>query len=351
MKKVVIYGAGNRLRQSIVALDYTYDIVSIVDMDPQKQGNFFEFIDYQGEEKKYLIEEFNSTYNDLLYIITIDNWSNIYAELNKKGVHNIKILSGMIDKNKESKDLEKYIVTGFREFGINRDFDEALYNTWECWDNHFIEPYIIKNFIEVSEKNNVNVLQDKKNSILDYGFGCGLLNLYLLINGYRNVFGIEVDEIKYKYLISKIENFEYPSIWEKNFILYNGDKIPYEDERFDLVISDQVLEHVKYVEGSLKEIYRVTKNNGYIYLECPNYKGYYEPHYRVDFDKSIKENISEFKKKLIKEGYNADALKTLNLIEPEDIISICERIGGIQVFDYSTIDRIKILCKKVNNKQ
>ena len=114
MKKVVIYGAGNRLRQSIVALDYTYDIVSIVDMDPQKQGNFFEFIDYQGEEKKYLIEEFNSTYNDLLYIITIDNWSNIYAELNKKGVHNIKILSGMIDKNKESKDLEKYIVTGFR---------------------------------------------------------------------------------------------------------------------------------------------------------------------------------------------------------------------------------------------
>ena len=33
--------------------------------------------------------------------------------------------------------------------------------------------------------------------------------------------------------------------------------------------------------------YRVTKNNGYIYLECPNYKGYYEPHYRVDFDKSM----------------------------------------------------------------
>ena len=56
MKKVIIYGAGNRLRQSRVALDYTYDIVSIVDADKKKQGDFLEFIDYQGGEKKYLIE-------------------------------------------------------------------------------------------------------------------------------------------------------------------------------------------------------------------------------------------------------------------------------------------------------
>lgn len=54
MKKVIIYGAGNRLRQSIVALDYTYDIVSIVDMDPKNKGIFLSLLIIRVKKKSIL---------------------------------------------------------------------------------------------------------------------------------------------------------------------------------------------------------------------------------------------------------------------------------------------------------
>ena len=46
--------------------------------------------------------------------------------------------------------------------------------------------------------------------------------------------------------------------------------IPYEDNTFDLVICNQVLEHLKNYKKVVLEIIRVTKKNGYIILGIPN---------------------------------------------------------------------------------
>ena len=60
-------------------------------------------------------------------------------------------------------------------------------------------------------------------------------------------------------------------------ITYNCDlsSIPVEDERFDMVICTQVLEHVPNPEAVLLELHRVLKKNGTLWLTAPLF---YEEH-------------------------------------------------------------------------
>lgn len=54
------------------------------------------------------------------------------------------------------------------------------------------------------------------------------------------------------------------------FRLYDGLKIPYEDNIFDAVISFQVIEHIQDDKNFISEIYRVLKRNGIFILTTPN---------------------------------------------------------------------------------
>jgi len=44
-------------------------------------------------------------------------------------------------------------------------------------------------------------------------------------------------------------------------VAYNGAHMPFEDEMFDIVLSNAVLEHVEDLNGLFDEIWRVTKPN------------------------------------------------------------------------------------------
>jgi len=48
-----------------------------------------------------------------------------------------------------------------------------------------------------------------------------------------------------------------------DFVQFNGIDIPFPDNQFDLIYSDQVFEHVRFPEKLLSEIYRVLKPGGY----------------------------------------------------------------------------------------
>lgn len=54
-----------------------------------------------------------------------------------------------------------------------------------------------------------------------------------------------------------------------------SNKIPFEDNCFDLVISTEVLEHVNDPDTFLKEIYRVLKPNGKLLLTTPNLSSWF----------------------------------------------------------------------------
>ena len=46
--------------------------------------------------------------------------------------------------------------------------------------------------------------------------------------------------------------------------------IPHSDDTFDLVICNQVLEHLKNFRSVIDEIIRITNNEGYILIGMPN---------------------------------------------------------------------------------
>jgi SAM-dependent methyltransferase len=58
--------------------------------------------------------------------------------------------------------------------------------------------------------------------------------------------------------------------------------LPFNDGSFDLVIAENVLEHVREQAAALKECYRVTRDEGILFLSTPNRFGLTpEPHVRV----------------------------------------------------------------------
>ena len=56
-------------------------------------------------------------------------------------------------------------------------------------------------------------------------------------------------------------------------IVHNIEEIPWpiEDNTFDLVFCSHVLEHVRNLEGVMKEIYRILKPSGVVDITCPHF--------------------------------------------------------------------------------
>ncbi len=60
-----------------------------------------------------------------------------------------------------------------------------------------------------------------------------------------------------------------------------GESIPLPASSVDLVVSLQVLEHVRDPDQVLKEAFRVLRPGGSFFLACENYLAFYEGHYKV----------------------------------------------------------------------
>jgi predicted SAM-dependent methyltransferase len=46
---------------------------------------------------------------------------------------------------------------------------------------------------------------------------------------------------------------------------------PFKNDEFDVVLASHILEHLEDVEKVMKEIYRICKNRGQVYLEVPHF--------------------------------------------------------------------------------
>lgn len=67
------------------------------------------------------------------------------------------------------------------------------------------------------------------------------------------------------------------------FKLESNNKIPFPNRTFDLVISNQVIEHIDDLETALSEIYRVMKLDGIFISRFPIYETVYEGHIGIPF--------------------------------------------------------------------
>ncbi len=122
-----------------------------------------------------------------------------------------------------------------------------------------------------------NVQLDKTWRILVLGAGTGAEFLYFASLG-CDVYGIEPDADACK--IGKLKA-EKAGIDPDRFYQGVGENMPYTDGEFDLVWCHTVIEHVQDVDDTLKELIRVIKPDGYGYIVTPDYRQWYEPHYKL----------------------------------------------------------------------
>ncbi len=93
-----------------------------------------------------------------------------------------------------------------------------------------------------------------------YGFEVEALYKY----GFKEVYGLDISE----YAISKAK--ELYSEWKDKFVVGDVENIPFKDETFDFVYAADILEHTFNPVRALREIYRVLKPEGKVYVRVPN---------------------------------------------------------------------------------
>jgi len=99
-----------------------------------------------------------------------------------------------------------------------------------------------------------------KLKLLDVGSGNGYLK-YFCDFGNIDWHGIEIWEERFK----DCERLGYHMHWCD----IDVEKLPFEDETFDVVVASHVMEHLKNREFALREMYRVLKNNGLLIVGTP----------------------------------------------------------------------------------
>jgi SAM-dependent methyltransferase len=136
--------------------------------------------------------------------------------------------------------------------------------------------------IKICQEKGINI--NENSFILDFGCGDGHRVYQLIESGFTNSFGYN----KSDYMgVDNPVNLRH-SEDSRFFRFSEDDHIPFPDMYFDLVISDQVFEHVQDQEKAFREIYRVLKKDGVSVHVIPAKWQIIEQHMYVPFGGLIK---------------------------------------------------------------
>ena len=132
--------------------------------------------------------------------------------------------------------------------------------------------------------------------------------------------------------LEKIKSRDLKSV--KEFKLFDGYKIPYENDKFDLALCSHVIEHVEYPRALIREIARVSKHQ---IFEIP-----------IDFSLNVDKKVSHF----LSYGHiNIYTPQTFRfLLKSEGLNTICYKnlMYEKEVFDF--INKNKSLFQKLKTK-
>jgi len=172
-------------------------------------------------------------------------------------------------------------------------------------------------------------LQNQRHFIV--GTGTGGLAVVLKKEFNCQVYGLEPDP---KALSITKTKAELSGLDSNNFKLAPAENIPFPDNSFDFVHCFTVLEHVTNIKKSIQEMIRITKPDGHIYINTPNYNYPYEGHYKTPFPTFLPKTFGYLY--LILLGKSPKFLKTINFITPKKIDKILlslKNISWIRIYE------------------
>lgn len=108
-------------------------------------------------------------------------------------------------------------------------------------------------------------LKNKKGSSLDIGCNQGFFTEFLRNLGFDS-YGIDIGESHIDFAKKN---------GKSSYSIGSAEKIPFEDNRFDVIILLATLEHIRDRATALKEINRVLKPNGTLIVTIPNTWSYF----------------------------------------------------------------------------
>jgi len=149
------------------------------------------------------------------------------------------------------------------------------------------KPFSSKQYRLLNFVNSLSISKDS--NILDFGTGTGYLVALLRFSGYSNTIGVDIkknkswDAIEYLFLDN-----------ETIFTEYNGKDLPFPDELFNAVVSNQVLEHVNDVESYFSESARTLKSDSRSMFNFPHRIQLYDTHSQTWFVHYFPKHIRRF---------------------------------------------------------
>ncbi len=200
-----------------------------------------------------------------------------------------------------------------------------------------IKNYWKQQFSPKKVEERINLLLSKTNikfsdklSSLEIGSGLGF-TMYWLSRYKVRAFGIEPN----KKIINLAKNIYGNEVKNKKIFFVNGigEKLPFSNNIFDLVMSYQVIEHVQNPKKVIKESYRILKKGGIMYHVIPNYQSFWEGHYGIFWLPNLLTNtyISKIYVRLFCPKKDPNFLSTLNNITPQYVRQILKELPKSEV--------------------
>jgi len=120
----------------------------------------------------------------------------------------------------------------------------------------------------------------------------------------------------------------------ERFVDARAEDLPWPEHRFQLVVSNNVLEHLGDLRRALQEMWRVLDPGGVLLHSCPNYLFPYEPHYKVP----VIPCAVAFSGRICWRAFQRDPLwRSLNSINAFTIMRIAHSLPGARLTFHNAI--------------
>lgn len=117
------------------------------------------------------------------------------------------------------------------------------------------------------------------NNVIDFGAGTGAYSV-ILAERVKRVFSMDINKTS----ISTLQN---KKVYNINLLVTSCERTCFKENRFEALFAIEVLDHVDDLESSIREIKRITKKDGIVYITVPNKYFPLETHHVYLFNRPV----------------------------------------------------------------